>query len=158
MGDIVAQLSSGPYVIVPVGSRRTCDPAPTDTDDDYLVLCQNKNETVRCLKDWGFEPPENIEEYIELHKCEFTSLRFGELNFIVTDNYKWFSKFLTASYFTKKYNVMDKKDRIEMFNAIMRRSDMSEEFAPSWQKIAIEKGLCREGSLLLASDEEMMTW
>lgn len=141
MNDIVRDLSNGPYVIVPVGSRRTCDPAPTDTDDDYLILCEKASDTVKSLKAWGFEPPEDIEEYIQLHQCEFTSLRLGDLNFIVTDNHQWFEKFLTASHFAKKYNVLNKKDRIEMFDAIMRGGDMSGAFAPEWQKLAVEKGL-----------------
>ena len=86
MTSIIEQLSDGDYVMVPVGSRRTCTPPPTDTDDDYLVLCNDAKQAVRSLKELGFEPPENIAEYVALHSCSFTSLRFGELNFIVTDD------------------------------------------------------------------------
>ena len=141
MTSIIEQLSDGDYVMVPVGSRRTCNPPPTDTDDDYLVLCNDAKQAVRSLKELGFEPPENIQEYITLNECNFTSLRFGELNFIVTDDLKWFDKFLTASYFAKKYNVTDKKDRIELFDGIMRGCSKSSDYAPDWFKLAQEKVL-----------------
>ena len=139
MSSIIEQLSDGDYVMVPVGSRRTCNPPPTDTDDDYLVLCRDAKETVKSLKELGFEPPENIEEYIALHVCNFTSLRFGELNFIVTDDVIWFDKFLTASYFAKKYNVTNKADRIELFDSVMRETSKSSEYAEGWVELAKKK-------------------
>lgn len=139
MTSIIEQLSDGDYVIVPVGSRRTCNPPPTNTDDDYLVLCSDAKQAVRSLKELGFEPPENIEEYVALHTCSFTSLRFGELNFIVTDDVRWFDKFLTASYFAKKYNVTDKKDRIELFDGIMRGTSKSSDYAEGWVELAKKK-------------------
>lgn len=141
MTSIIEQLSDGDYVMVPVGSRRTCNPPPTDTDDDYLVLCNDAKQAVRSLKALGFEPSENIAEYLALNDCSFTSLRFGELNFIVTDNLKWFDKFLTASYFAKKYNVTDKTDRIELFDGIMRGCSKSSDYAPDWFRVAQEKVL-----------------
>jgi len=139
MTSIIEQLSDGDYVMVPVGSRRTCNPPPTDTDDDYLVLCNDAKQAVRSLKELGFEPPENIAEYIALHDCSFTSLRFGELNFIVTDDVQWFDKFLTASYFAKKYNVMDKAERIELFDCVMRGNSKSCDYAPDWLGLAKKK-------------------
>ena len=139
MTSIIEQLSDGEYVMVPVGSRRTCNPPPTDTDDDYLVLCRDAGATVKSLKELGFEPPENIQEYIALHDCSFTSLRFGELNFIVTDDVGWFDKFLTASYFAKKYNVTNKVDRIELFDSVMRETSKSSEYADGWVELAKKK-------------------
>jgi hypothetical protein len=139
MTSIIEQLSDGDYVMVPVGSRRTCNPPPTDTDDDYLVLCNDAKQAVRSLKELGFEPPENIAEYVALHSCSFTSLRFGELNFIVTDDVEWFDKFLTASYFAKKYNVMNKADRIELFDSVMRGGSTSANYAPDWFELAEKK-------------------
>ena len=139
MTSIIEQLSDGDYVMVPVGSRRTCNPPPTDTDDDYLVLCNDAKQAVRSLKELGFEPPENIAEYVALHACSFTSLRFGELNFIVTDDVEWFDKFLTASYFAKKYNVMNKADRIELFDSVMRGGSTSANYAPDWFELAEKK-------------------
>jgi hypothetical protein len=136
MTSIIEQLSDGDYVMVPVGSRRTCNPPPTDTDDDYLVLCRDSKETVRSLKELGFEQPKDMAEYIALHDCSFTSLRLGELNFIVTDNVDWFDKFLTASYFAKKYNLINKKDRIELFDSVMRSNSRSKDYAPDWLKLA----------------------
>jgi len=150
MSSIIEQLSDGDYVMVPVGSRRTCNPPPTDTDDDYLVLCCDAKETAMSLKELGFEPPENIQEYIALHDCNFISLRFGELNFIVTDDLKWFDKFLTASYFAKKYNVTDKKDRIELFDSVMRGGSKSSDYAPDWFKVAQKKVLKEDSSYAMS--------
>ena len=143
MTSIIDQLSDGDYVMVPVGSRRTCNPPPTDTDDDYLVLCGDRNQTARSLRELGFEPPEDIEEYVALHDCNFISLRFGELNFIVTDDMLWFDKFLTASYFAKKYNVTNKEDRIELFSTVMRLDSKSVDYAPNWFKLAQKKLLTK---------------
>ena len=45
-----------PYIkfisqIVPVGSRVTCDPSPTDTDEDYLVLLNETADNLWCFAD-----------------------------------------------------------------------------------------------------------
>lgn len=111
-------------VVVPVGSRVTCDPPPTDTDEDYLVLVKDMQTAVAGLKAIGFEyssTPEQIEKYEQMNQSaqwKFTSLWFGDINYIVTDSQFFFERFLTATYVCKTLNLLKKEDRIMVFEAI----------------------------------------
>ena len=111
-------------VVVPVGSRVTCDPPPTDTDEDYLVLVKNRQTAVAGLKAIGFEyssTPEQIEKYEQMNfssQWKFTSLWFGDINYIVTDSQFFFERFLTATHVCKTLNLLKKEDRIMVFEAI----------------------------------------
>jgi hypothetical protein len=111
-------------VVVPVGSRVTCNPPPTDTDEDYLVLVKDSKVAVAGLKAIGFEyssTPEQIEKYEQLNQSaqwKFTSLWFGDINYIVTDSQFFFERFLTATYVCKTLNLLKKEDRIMVFEAI----------------------------------------
>jgi hypothetical protein len=104
-------------VVVPVGSRVTCDPPPTDTDEDYLVLVKNRQAAVAGLKAIGFEyssTPEQIEKYEQMNfssQWKFTSLWFGDSQF-------FFERFLTATHVCKTLNLLKKEDRIMVFEAI----------------------------------------
>ena len=153
MTSIIDQLSDGDYVMVPVGSRRTCNPPPTDTDDDYLILCEDRNQTVKSLKELGFEPPEDIEEYVALHDCNFTSLRFGELNFIVTEDMLWFDKFLTASYFAKKYNVTNPFEWMDMIS-LQGKTNFFERRVGDYQKAGVKLVDDKEASKKLNFDDD----
>lgn len=115
-------------VIVPVGSRVTCNPPPTDTDEDYLVFVKDKHQAIEGLKQLGFDyslDPEKVKEYEEMNKhaqWSFTSLWFGDVNYIITDSEFFFERFLTATYVCKELNLMNKKDRVMVFEAIRGRS------------------------------------
>jgi hypothetical protein len=116
----------GSAIIVKVGSRVTCNPPPTDTDEDYLVYVDDLNESVRALLGIGFEyssTPEQTEKYMSMGSpgC-FTSLWFGDLNYIVTSDALFFERFLTATHVCKKLNLMNKEDRILVFSAIRGES------------------------------------
>jgi hypothetical protein len=116
-------LESG-TIIVPVGSRVTCSPPPTDTDEDFLLLVDNMNDAVSKLIDLGFSDsrtPEQEKEYRSLQRAsggKFTSLRFGDVNYIVTESAFFFDRFLTATHICKTMNVMDKQDRILIFHGV----------------------------------------
>ena len=120
-------LESG-TIIVPVGSRVTCSPPPTDTDEDFLLLVDNLFESVGKLKEIGFTTgmtPEQEKEYEALARVSmssFKSLRFGDVNYIVTQSYFFFERFLTATHICKKLNLLDKSDRIMVFNAVFGES------------------------------------
>jgi len=123
-------LESG-TIIVPVGSRVTCSPPPTDTDEDFLLLVEDMNEAVMKLKEVGFDSgmtPEQEREYVELQKTSggrFKSLRFGSINYIVTQSAFFFDRFLTATHICKTLNVMDKKQRILVFSGVFGDSHLS---------------------------------
>jgi hypothetical protein len=111
-------------VVVPVGSRVTCNPPPTDTDEDYLVLVSDRRTAVAGLKAIGFEyssTPEQVEKYEQMNfsaQWKFTSLWFGDINYIVTDSQFFFERFLTATHVCKTLNLLKKEDRIMVFEAI----------------------------------------
>jgi hypothetical protein len=134
-------LPSG-VVVVPVGSRVTCDPPPTDTDEDYLVLTKDKEATIAALMSIGFEyssSPEQIEKYQQMNETSqwsFTSLWFGDMNYIITDSQFFFERFLTATHVCKKLNLLRKEDRIMVFEAVRGGSfykEVVDDWAPSYE-------------------------
>ena len=124
-------------IVVPVGSRVTCNPPPTDTDEDYLVLVKDKPAAVAGLKALGFEysaDPEKLAKYEAMNgtaRWSFTSLWFGNVNYIVTDSQFFFERFLTATHVCKALNLLDKADRIMVFEAV-RGGSFYKEVAPDW--------------------------
>jgi hypothetical protein len=122
-------LESG-TIIVPVGSRVTCDPPPMDTDEDFLLLVKNVDETVGKLKEIGFDSnmtTEQEREYAALKVTSggrFRSLRFGDVNYIVTQSAFFFERFLTATHVCKMLNVMEKRHRILVFSAVFGDSKL----------------------------------
>lgn len=122
-------LESG-TIIVPVGSRVTCSPPPTDTDEDFLLLVEDLDEAVIKLKEIGFDTgmtKEQEDEYLSLQRTSggrFKSLRFGDLNYIVTQSAFFFDRFMTATHICKTMNVMDKKQRILIFSGVFGDSHL----------------------------------
>lgn len=120
-------LESG-TIIVPVGSRVTCSPPPTDTDEDFLLLVEDLTEAVQKLKSIGFSTnmtAEQEEEYKKLSMVSggrFKSLRFGDVNYIVTQSAFFFDRFMTATHICKTMNVMDKRQRIMIFDGVFGQS------------------------------------
>lgn len=137
------ELPSG-SIIVPVGSRITCNPPPMDTDEDFLVLVEDKRDAVEYLKWLGFEysaDPERVAEYERLNETSqwsFTSLVFGDVNYIVTDSPFFFERFLTATHICKTLNLLNKADRILVFEGV-RGHSMAKYVAEGWDYIAAEK-------------------
>lgn len=109
----------------PVGSRVTCNPAPTDTDRDTLVLimASQAEDFMAELESAGCE--------VELgdgyaadalnsgQSGRFQSYRLGEDNLIVTIDEKFYRRFVAATTVAKRLNLMDKADRIALFQAVL---------------------------------------
>lgn len=105
-----------------VGSMATCDPPPIDTDEDYIMLVRNTQQAIDRFIQAGYE----LESEIYVHEddesisiSEFVSLRHGKTNLIIAKNISFFRKFLIATDLAKRFNLMDKKDRIDLFQAIL---------------------------------------
>lgn len=109
-----------------VGSRVTCNPAPTDTDQDVLVLAD--------LNTWGLhlEPllvTEGFEKggsdcgdtagYMGNVPLSFQSFTFGELNLIVTFDPEFYRRFMAATQVSKSLNLLDKAERVMLFQAVL---------------------------------------
>jgi len=99
-----------------VGSRITCNPAPTDTDEDVLLLTDDLKTLVGDCIEVGFT---RDGDHKATYPVGFVSLRNGSMNFIVTDDEEFFKKFMLATHVCKFLNVMTKVDRICVFQAIL---------------------------------------
>ncbi len=101
----------------PTGSRAICTPAPTDTDEDWLILVDDwaKFSDVAIANEWGVTGPGDSEKYPEF----FASLRKGEMNLIATESESFFDKFSAATFAAKRLNLLNKSDRIALFQAVL---------------------------------------
>lgn len=120
--------------MVKVGSRETCNPPPTDTDEDYLVLVSNAPDTSSQLQELGFEL--DTHKYSGMGPLGFISLRFGDLNYIVTEDQDFFDTFLSATYLAKKFNLLDKQDRIDLFDAVFANKSFANKIVPEWSHVS----------------------
>lgn len=101
--------------ILHTGSRVICDPAPTDTDDDYLVLLSSSKykPLKKFLLDDGFcIGGSGVDD------SEFLSLKKNDLNIIATHDMDFFTNSVKATKLAKALNLLKKEDRITLFRAI----------------------------------------
>lgn len=107
--------------IIPVGSRVTCNPAPTDTDEDWLVLIPSSklDNAINELDERGFQL-EHPSSHYEPSNNEFNSWRGPDkVNLIITRYWQFKENFLLATKVCSKLNLMNKQDRITLFQAIL---------------------------------------
>jgi hypothetical protein len=107
----------------PVGSRITCDPPPTETDEDWIVLSEdNKGKFTKVLLDeYGFEKggSDLVDEEDWDEDYSFVSLKLGRVNLIITSSPDFYRRFLAASSVAKRLNLLRKDDRIALFQAVL---------------------------------------
>lgn len=99
-----------------VGSTYICDPAPTDTDIDILLLVNDKTLFVNYLKSQGWV----CHYHYDFHKTTFLSLKKGVLNIIVTSSPSYYYRFALAADVCKKLNLLKKEDRCMVHDAIVK--------------------------------------
>lgn len=104
-----------------VGSRVTCNPAPVDTDQDVLLLIDKEAYTeLSCLllgEDFEHDGSD-VKDPLESSDT-FQSFSLGELNLIITGDIYFFERFLAASSIARRLNLLDKADRIALFQAVL---------------------------------------
>ncbi|UFW90992.1 hypothetical protein BjapCC829_21615 [Bradyrhizobium barranii] len=118
------------------GSRVTCNPPPRNTDADYLVeiIADERrrldavSKVIDALSDFGFEWEGN--GHYQDGASTFMSWRRGEVNLIVTSTAEFAEKHRLATRLCTKLNLMNKVDRIALFQAILYGAD----FDPSLNK------------------------
>lgn len=112
--------------VEPVGSRVTCKPAPTDTDEDWLCLVPVDAESGSNFGDvlgalgWhlgGSEPTDAA--HVLPPSARFWSYTHGEVNIIVTQSAEFFARFMAATAVSKRLNLLNKDDRIALFQAVL---------------------------------------
>jgi hypothetical protein len=112
----------------PVGSRVTCNPPPSGTDVDYLVYCpvETQHGTVQYA---------SLLEYLATNGWElggskieskgvqvgygFESFTREDINLIITQDFLFFSRFMAATSVCLRLNLLQKEDRIALFQAVL---------------------------------------
>lgn len=107
----------------PVGSRITCDPAPMDTDEDFLVLIdeQRFGEFYAYVIGSGYELGGSVPlNEVNVDPDErFSSFTLGTTNLIATSSELFFDRFMQATADAKALNLLVKSDRIALFQSIL---------------------------------------
>jgi len=107
-----------------VGSRVTCDPPVTDTDNDILCLVDSselKRFLLIAAVD-GFELAGSVpasELDVSIEKSRFVSLKLGDINLIVTADQEFAKRFMVATWIAKQLNLRVKADRVDLFQFIL---------------------------------------
>jgi hypothetical protein len=124
--------------MVPCGSRVTCDPPPMDTDEDYLLYIGDKwppapslevisrDERWFALEKYLYETgwkmggslPNDVAIQIN-PSARFTSWTFEEINLIITISDEFYRRHQAASNMAKRLNLLEKADRIALFQAVL---------------------------------------
>ena len=125
MEPILSTLEKIGCRVEPCGSRVTCSPPPIDTDADYLVQilpASNIQDAVASvvneLSGSGFQW-EGSEHYQDA-AGEFMSWRSDDnVNFIVTADPIFAERHRAATALCKRLNLLDKQDRIALFQAVL---------------------------------------
>ena len=117
-------LGTMPTSITPVGSRVTCDPAPTDTDRDWLVLVPPEKfaafQTFLIDAGWSQGGSDTPDESNETEPDDrFQSYTLGVENVIATCSEQFHRRFLAATSVAKLLNLQDKSHRIALFQAVL---------------------------------------
>jgi hypothetical protein len=108
-----------------VGSRVTCTPPPTDTDQDVLILVSPDRfwEAVVHFENMGFELGGSHIEPAEDYPLDtwegFHSYKKDDVNVILTCCEEFFDKFMIATAIAAGMNLLLKEDRIKLFQKIL---------------------------------------
>ena len=107
-----------------VGSRVTCSPPPVDSDRDILCLVRDWRVFVSTAIRDGFTiGGSNTCEQFESAEREmkFISLKRNQdnVNLIITESREFVRSFLSATKIAKRLNILDKEDRIALFQIIL---------------------------------------
>lgn len=98
------------------GSRVTCDPAPTDTDQDVLVLVssiQHRDMSkALCNDGWTLGGSGQSDD-------EFESWTKGDVNLILVDDIGYYERHKCATALCKHFNYLSKADRKTVFRAML---------------------------------------
>jgi hypothetical protein len=121
--EIIETLKMYGHDVSPCGSQVTCDPVPVNTDIDYLVYVKPpKQGTISKLDSMlGYEDfkIDGAGHYQDQILDGFCSYRRGNLNLIVTANWGFKQKHHLATAVCTNLNLLNKPDRIMLFQAIL---------------------------------------
>lgn len=118
-----------------VGSRVVCNPPPTDTDQDILVLVNRDNLSLmmselranRWIEQGGYGTMTDFDSWKKVEGGEL-------LNIILTYKEDWFDLFMQATEICRENNYLKKEDRIKCFDKVMGREEKKSKAAKRYEK------------------------
>lgn len=102
----------------PTGSRYICNPPPQDTDNDTVILVNGYYDWAQLLLNEGWEDCGQYDQ-----GGDFRAFRKGEENYIVTEEDNFFLSYVKATEGARALNLLDKDQRIALFQAILQTED-----------------------------------
>lgn len=107
----------------PTGSRYICNPPPTDTDDDTVILVDDLETATKHLLEDGWDIPlsDNYKDMKNLDGWFSAKKKVDDVlkNYIVMADLDKFNNWVKATEVAKRLNLLDKKDRIFLFSVIV---------------------------------------
>lgn len=110
----IFEKAGAPYQMT--GSRYICNPAPTDTDEDWIALDKGRG-LERALIWAGFEM--NTDPTLYEAMPYFRAFRLAEFNVVLTKERSFYDRFVAATELAKVRNLLAKEDRIALFQSIL---------------------------------------
>jgi hypothetical protein len=101
----------------PIGSRYICSPPPMDTDIDTLFLVPDLEIAQQALEDEGWIC--DAGDAYDLNQWSFISMRKGENNYILTDQFSFYEYFVLAADVCKHLNITSKNERIWVHHKLL---------------------------------------
>jgi hypothetical protein len=128
----------------PTGSRYICSPPPMDTDDDVVFLVSDLDIVHGILEANHMRIPQEAGASMGDHEV-WRSYRGQALwnahhNFIVTTDVNHYDRFCMATQISKALNLLNKDDRIRMFETILDMPYPVVEQAPVAENDALLNG------------------
>ena len=116
----LAGTSGSTFVLcaTPTGSRRICNPPPEGSDMDWIVLAESES-LYGWLTQRGWEVEGGYAVSGTACEGDFRSFRKEEINLIVTSKRDFYNAFSLATKVARRLNLLEKKDRVVLFQAIL---------------------------------------
>jgi len=96
------------------GSQAICNPPPRNSDEDW-ILYTNDLDGLKIDLERAYFQADITGKYDD---SPFKSYRKGDLNYIVTDNLKFFEATKTATRMARELNIRRKKDRVVFYKIV----------------------------------------
>lgn len=106
-------------IAFPTGSNYICDPPVTDTDIDMMFYVEHIEDVQRTLHKLGWTSCDHSEGYDGYD--DWRAYRKGNENALITTNLQYFNRFYQATELAKKKNLLNKEDRIKLFEEVTQR-------------------------------------
>lgn len=118
MPDAVELLVASGAKATMCGSRVTCNPPPEDTDEDWLVempwhTARLTIVSTLCDAGWELETDDHYKD------AQFLSFRRDNVNILLTWDEEFARRHHAATRVCKELNLMEKNQRISLFQAVL---------------------------------------